>query len=222
MFNTFGWLCAVLQLVPLAAQTPVEFWPRASYDAGIPTFEKVLGHAPGERITDYAGIRRYLDALAAASPRIRVFEYARSWEGRKLVYAAVGSEANLRRLDEIRAAIRKLADPRQTQEQDARKLIAGLPAVVWLGYGVHGDEISSPEAALLTAYHLLAARNDKMAAEILANALVIVLPTQNPDGRERFIHCSSRTWVPNPTPARRRRNTTRGGPAGAATTTSSI
>ena len=40
----------------------------------------------------------------------------------------------------------------------------------------------------MTAYHLLAARNDTMVASILAKELVIVDPMQNPDGRERFIH----------------------------------
>lgn len=63
----------------------------------------------------------------------------------------------------------------------------GLPAVIWLGYGVHGNEISSPDAALLTAYHLLAARNDKMVEQILERVLVLIDPMQNPDGRDRFI-----------------------------------
>ena len=171
-----------------AADKPCEFWPGASYDPRLPTFRKVLGYEPGDRITSHEGIQRYLAALAAASPRIKVFDYGESWEGRKLSYAAVGSEANIKRLAEIRAAIERLADPRKTPAAEARKLMANLPAVIWLSYGVHGNEISSPDAALLTAYHLLAARNDKMADQILANVLVLICPTQNPDGRDRFVH----------------------------------
>ena len=53
---------------------------------------------------------------------------------------------------------------------------------------MHGNEISSSDAALVTAYHLLAARNDKMIADVLANVLVVICPLQNPDGRNRFIH----------------------------------
>ncbi|HYZ86299.1 MAG TPA: M14 family zinc carboxypeptidase, partial [Bryobacteraceae bacterium] len=137
----------------------------------------------------HANLMRYLDALAAAEPeRIKVFEYGKTWEGRRLVYAAVGSAANIRRLPEIRAAMQKQGDPRKTSEAEARKLMAGLPAVVWLGYGVHGNEISSPDAALLTAYHLLAASNDKLVANILQNVLVLIDPLQNPDGRDRFVH----------------------------------
>lgn len=173
----------------LSAQTRFEFWPGASYEPAIPTFEKILGYAPGERISSHANLLKYLEALSAAAPdRIRLFDYARSWEGRRLVYAVVGSPANLRRLEEIRAGMARLADPRKTPEPEARKLIQTLPALVWLAYGVHGNEISSPEAALLTAYHLLAARNDKLVSEILSQAVVFIDPCQNPDGRDRFVH----------------------------------
>ena len=191
MFRT---ICLLLAAWPLAAaERPFEFWPGAAYDSRIPTIRKVLGYEPGERITSHEGILRYLNSLAAASPRIQVFAYGESWEGRKLVYAAVGSEANMRRLGEIRAAMARLADPRKTPAEEARRLAANLPAVIWLGYGVHGNEISSPDAALLTAYHLLAASHDKMADEILANTLVLIDPIQNPDGRDRFVHYYEQT-----------------------------
>jgi hypothetical protein len=152
-----------------------------------------LGYEPGERITSHAGILRYLDALAAASPHVKVFEYGVTWEGRKLVYAAIGSEANLKKLAAIRSGVARLADPQVTPEGDARRLISELPAVVWLGGGVHGDEISSPEALLLTGYHLLAARNDKMVESILAQDVVLIDPLQNPDGHERFLNYYEQT-----------------------------
>src|SRR5437763_7619275 len=153
-------LALVFASVSLYAQKPFEFWPGAVYDRKIPTWHEVLGYEPGERITSHAGILRYMEALAAAAPaRMKIFEYGQTWEGRKLVYAAVGSDANMRKLAEIRAGMARLADPRKTSDAEARRLTADLPAIVWLSYGVHGNEISSPEAGLLTAYHLLAARN---------------------------------------------------------------
>lgn len=193
----------VLVLWPLGAQTKFEFWPGAAYDPRIPTFKQVLGYEPGERISSHAQLVKYLEALASASPRLKVFEYGQSWEGRKLVYAAIGSEANMKRLAEIRTGMQALADPRKTQEAQARKLIAGLPAVIWLAYGVHGNEISSPDAALLTAYHLLAARNDDMVTGILNNVLVLIAPLQNPDGRDRFVHNFEQSYgiEPDPSPA---------------------
>ena len=84
--------------------------------------------------------------------------------------------------------MQRIADPRKTAETEARKLMANLPAVVWLSYGVHGNEISSPDAALLTAYHLLASRNDKLIDDVLAKVVVLIDPTQNPDGRDRFVN----------------------------------
>ena len=182
-------LLAAAAGLPLCAQKAFDYWPGASYDPRVPTIHEVLGYQPGERITSHAGIMRYFDALAAAAPaRIKLFPYAESWEGRKLIYAVVASEANIKRLSEIRASIQRIADPRKTPEAEAHKLISALPAVVWLAYGVHGNEISSPEAAMLAAYHLIASRNDKVVEQILANDLVIMDPTQNPDGRDRFVH----------------------------------
>ncbi len=172
----------------LVAQARFEHWPGAVYDPAVPNHKKVLDYDPGERISSHGNILKYLEALAAAAPaRLKIFEYARSWEGRKLVYAAVGSEANIKRIEEIRAGMKKLADPRRTPEAEARKLMASLPAVIWLGYGVHGNEISSPDAALFTAYHLLASRKDKVVDQILANVIVLIDPLQNPDGRDRFV-----------------------------------
>jgi len=171
------------------AQVKFEYWPGASYDPAVPTPVKVLGYDFGDRISSHANILRYMQALAAAQPnRIKIFEYGKTWEGRELFYAVIGSEANLHRLPEIQAAMKRLHDPRKTPAAEAQRLMAGLPATIWLAYGVHGNEISSSDAAMVTAYHLLASRNDKLIAEVLANTLVVICPMQNPDGRNRFIH----------------------------------
>ncbi|MCS7315482.1 MAG: M14 family metallopeptidase [Bryobacterales bacterium] len=171
----------------LVASSAFEFWPGASYDPRVPTHKQVLGHDPGERITRYAGLKQYLEALATATGRLRLVEYGTSWEGRKLFYAIIGSEASLRRLEQIRTGYQQLADPRRTPEAQARQLIEQLPAVVCLANGVHGNEISGPDAALLVAYHLLAARNDKLVEQIRENVVLLLVPSQNPDGRERFL-----------------------------------
>ena len=198
MRRTAVLLCLALAAWPAIAQEHFELWPGANYDPRIPTFHQVLSYDPGERITPHAGLVRYLQALAAASPRLKVFDLAESWEGRKLVYAVVASEANMQRIDQIRSAMQKLAEPRRTSEAEAEKLIQGLPAVIWLAYGVHGNEISSSDAALATAYHLLAARNDAVVDAILADVVVLIDPTQNPDGRDRFIASFEQARGPDP------------------------
>jgi hypothetical protein len=196
-----------------------EFWPGAVYDPAVPTAQKVLGYDFGERISSPADIAKYFHALAAAEPaRLKIFEYGKTWEGRELIYAAIGSEANLRRLAEIRAGMAKLHDPRKTSAAEAQKLMESLPSILWLAYGVHGNEISSPDAAMATAYHLLAARNDKLAADVLANTLTIRIPTA------ATVSCttSKSTSVSSPTPIRWPPNIPKPGPVDAPITILSI
>jgi hypothetical protein len=180
--------CAFPALAQSAGQ-PFEYWPGTSYDAAIPSPKRVLGFDFGERVASHAQIVSYFEALAAAQPnRMKLYEYAKTWEGRKLVYAVIGSEANIRKLDQIKADMKRLADPRRSNQAEAQRIMASMPALVNLSYGVHGNEISSPDAAMVTAYHLLAARNSKMVDDILANVVVLIDPLQNPDGRDRFVY----------------------------------
>ena len=208
----------------VAAQSQASLWPDATYDPAIPPMKTVLGHEPGERIVSPAEALRYLEALQSAAPkRLRIVEYGRTWEHRPLVYVVIGSEKNLARLDAIKQGMASLADPRRTDGSAADALIRDLPAVVWLGYGIHGDEISSTDAALYTAYHLLAARDDEVVRTALESALVIIDPRAEPRrprplrvlqprrGRQRAV-----------ARARSRPSTISRGPAAAATTTCSI
>ena len=102
-----------------------------------------------------------------------------------------------------RADLRRLADPRALQAAEVAQLIKGLPVVVWLMHAVHGNEISSSDAALAEAYHLLAAQGDPAVDVILQNALVLIDPLQNPDGRARFVADTllGRAASPDPEPA---------------------
>lgn len=171
------------------AQQPFEFFPGAKYDPAIPTLKQAVGHEWGERITSHGEVERYLEALRKAAPnRVKLMKYAETWEGRALYNVFVGSPENIAKLEATRVAIQKLADPRTINQNEANALIAALPAIVWLLHGVHGNEISSTDASLLTMYHLLAARGDAIAEAVAKNTLVIFDPMQNPDGRDRFVN----------------------------------
>lgn len=171
------------------AQDDFVFWPNADYDPAIPTVEDVLGYRSGDRITWHADAIRYFEALQKVAPdRVSVFRYAQSWEGRDLIYVIVTSASNMARIDDVKAGMQRLADPRQTTRAEAEEIIANQPAVTWLSYGVHGNEISSTDAAMLAAYHLLASRGDSRVADIMRDTVVVFDPMQNPDGRDRFIH----------------------------------
>ncbi|WP_421789738.1 M14 metallopeptidase family protein [Hyphobacterium sp.] len=176
--------------VAQTAQTPLE----ARYDPAIPDLTTALGHDFGEEVTPPEDAVSYIRLLAETAPqRMRVYDYATSWQGRELVYAVIGNEEVMSRLEDVQADLQALADPRNLSTADRNVLIDRVPVVVWLAHGVHGDEISPVDAALRTAYHLLAAQNDPVADTILENALVIIDPTQNPDGRNRFVNSFENT-----------------------------
>lgn len=157
-------------------------------DAAVPTIKTVFGYDWGDEISNHAQIALYLKKLQESAPdRSRLIEYGRSYENRSLNYLVISSADNINRLDEIQANNLQLADPRSCDPERASKLMENSPAVVWLAYCVHGNEISPSDAALLTAYHLLADQTEET-KETLRNLVVIIDPLQNPDGRDRFVN----------------------------------
>lgn len=159
------------------------FLPGGTYDPAIPTPEAVLGFPMGTRPVRYEEMLRYLAAIDAASSRIAVQPYAKSHEGRALIYAAIGTEARVADLEAVRAAAARWADPDSPLPAEPP---AGQPLVAWLGYAIHGDELSSTDAALQVIYQLVAG-TDSVTARIRERVLVCIDPAQNPDGRERFL-----------------------------------
>jgi hypothetical protein len=188
----------------LRAQPQVEpIWPGAKYDPAIPTIQQVLGHDTGMEITPPDQVGDYLQALAKAAPaRTRLIEYARTWENRPLWLMVIGSPERIVKLDEVKRDLQRLADPRGLSQADADRLVKQVPVVTWLIHGVHGNEISSSDAALFEAYHLLASQGDADIDLVLRESLVLIDPMQNPDGRARFVfqNLQSRASVPDPTP----------------------
>ncbi|MEE4349638.1 MAG: M14 metallopeptidase family protein [Pacificimonas sp.] len=175
---------SVLWAAPAAAQSVLP----GTFDPAIPTLEAVVGFPTGEEIVSVGETMRYFDALAAAAPdRMQITQYAESWQGRPLVYGVISSAENMARIDEIRAQTARLASGRLSAAERQR-LSSELPPVTWLAYGVHGNEISSTDAALSLAYHLLASEGDEQVDRILRETIVVIDPVQNPDGRERFVH----------------------------------
>lgn len=173
----------------MSHETPATemYWPDIIYDESIPRHVDVLDYAAGEKITNHADMLTYFKALEKSAPEnIKVATYNHTWENRKLIYAVIGSAENVAKLNDFENNIQKLADPRITDRVTANELMESMPATVWLGYGVHGNEISSTDAAMMTAYHLLASKNHPMTQKILENTLIFIDPLQNPDGRERF------------------------------------
>ncbi|MDA3644450.1 hypothetical protein LZ318_30430 [Saccharopolyspora indica] len=167
----------------VAAPSCDPFTPPA-VDDSVPTAREVLGADLGEREVTTDESDTYLRALADASPNVVDGELATSVQGRPLRYAVVGQEKWVRpgALENIGRQLNRLRDP-NTPEPLAQRIIRDTPAVLWVAGNVHGDEESGTDAALRVLYELTA-RTDCTAQSILDHAVVVVLPTQNPDGRE--------------------------------------
>lgn len=170
-----------------SSEPKLPFFPDSQYHPDVATVEQVLGYPLGQRISEPAAIARYFEQLAANHPeRIKLVPYAKSWQGRPLFYAVIGSPEHIAELDRIEADMRRLADPRTLAASDARQLMQQLPASVWIASTLHGNEISPADAALALAYHLLADQSERTQS-ILNNTLVYIDPLQNPDGHHRFV-----------------------------------
>ncbi len=175
------WLVVLAALWGTAQTAQAQSFIEGSFDPAIPTLTATVGHAPATRITSPDQTYAYIKALAEAAPdRAKLVQYAVSWEGRPLYYLILSAPQNMARIDAIRADMATIAAGRPGNG-------SALP-VTWLAYGVHGNEISSTDAALMTAYHLLAAQGDERAAKIMTNTIVVLDPMQNPDGRARFVN----------------------------------
>ena len=172
-------LCLGLHSLP-AQDLIASTMPRPEQvDATIPAPATPTGEPLGERHWYAYEIHGYLNALAEASPRmVALPEYARSHGGRPLRLYAIGRPENLARLDAIQQA---QADARNTGAPPPRD----HPAILNMGYGVHGDEPSASHVAPLVAYYLTASTAPEVEA-ILDDVLVLLDPLLNPDGHDRF------------------------------------
>ncbi|WP_448132955.1 M14 family zinc carboxypeptidase [Stenotrophomonas rhizophila] len=175
------WLVGALWLLaaPAFAQSAYFFPQGGEFDPSIPTPQQFLGYEIGSRYTRHDQLVAYFNELARHSDKIKVEQIGSSYEGRPLVIATVTSAQNQQQLETLRRQHVTLADPAQPLSA-----AGSSPVVVWLGYSVHGNETSSGEAALLTAYYLVASRSADT-AQWLQQAVVLFDPAQNPDGRDR-------------------------------------
>lgn len=171
-------LLLAIGAMPAFAQNSYYFPAARQFDARVPSPQQFLGYDIGSHYTRHDRLVAYFNELARVSDRVRVEVIGQSYEQRPLLLVTITSPHNHARSAQIAAQRQALVDPAQPLPGD------DAPSVVWLGYSVHGNETSSGEAAMLTAYYL-AANQDAETAGWLENAVVVIDPAQNPDGRDR-------------------------------------
>ncbi len=149
------------------------------YVSNIQSPEEYLGYEIGFEHTRHDLIVAYLKYLSNVSEKAKIVKYGESHEGRDLIMLTVSSTENLNNLEKIKDEHLKHTIP-----GIKTKIDSSLPIIVNLGYGVHGNEPSSAEAAILAAYTLVASENNKI-KRLIQNSVVFIDPTINPDGRDR-------------------------------------
>jgi hypothetical protein len=156
----------------------------------VPTPEAVLGDvagAPG--ILPYSkDVYTYMRMLEKASPRVKVFSIGTTEEGREMIAVAVSSEENLKKLEENRAKLGKLADPRTLQLHDAEadKIVAQAVPIYYITGTIHSPETGAPTALMELAYRL-AVDDSPYIKEIRDGMITLITPVVEVDGRDRMV-----------------------------------
>lgn len=158
--------------------------------AKVPTPKAVLGDvagAPGKLPYSHE-VYKYFRLLEQATPRVKVFSIGKTEENREMIAVAVSSEANIAKLEENRARLAKLADPRaiNLNDDEAEKLIPDTVPVYYLTGTIHSPETGSPTALMEMAYRL-AVDDSAYIKHIRDNAITLITPVVEVDGRDRQV-----------------------------------
>ncbi len=179
---------------------PFDFYTRGPYRENVPRPQSLLGFDVGDFHTNYATMERTVNAIVSAAPeRMKIIDIGRTNELRQMHLVIASSPENMNRLDQIKANIKRLSDPRGLSQTEAQNLVNSTPLVVWLAYTIHGNESASFETMMQVVYQL-AASNEPATLEMLKNCVVVINVCENPDGHERFVTWYNSVAQGNPDP----------------------
>jgi len=167
-----------LLAVSLATFCSLSLQPYASA-AALPTPAQSLGFELGQWHVRHDQIEQYFRELAQKAPQLSKFEViGRTHQQRPLLQLTISSAANMAKLEQIRTQHVASVSGQSPADPD-------LPLVIWLGYSVHGNEPSGANAAVKLAHYLLSSE-DAEVKNWLEHAIILIQPSLNPDGHDRF------------------------------------
>ena len=150
-------------------------------NSSIPTPKEIIGHEVGEWHVTHDKLVQYMYALADASNRITIEDRGKTFEGRPILLLTITSEDNHKNINEI------ITNHKKITEYNENISIEKQPIVVYQGFSIHGNEASGSNASLLLAYYLAASDSD-FVQELLKNSVILLDPSMNPDGLQRFAY----------------------------------
>ena len=194
MKNVF-FVIAIFYAINLNSQTNLSYYfgDNINFDESIPKPSEIIGHEVGEWHVTHDKLVQYMYAVAESSDSVLIEETGKTYENRPLLILKVSSNKNIKVLEKIQKKHIEISNGKKMNEFE------NMPAVVYQGYGVHGNEASASNASILGIYYL-AASNSEETNEILNNTVILFDPCLNPDGFQRFANWvnSNKNLVPNP------------------------
>jgi hypothetical protein len=148
-----------------------------------------LGYPVGadRRLADWTEVTGYLAELASLSERIRIDTLGNTTLGRPFVLLTISDPTNLASLDDIQETQLQLADPRLIRDQGHLEELVGTGrSIVLITCSVHSTEVGSTLVPLRIAYRLATSAEPDV-KEILANTVVLLIPSLNPDGVDKVV-----------------------------------
>ena len=152
----------------------------------IPSPRDFLGYIAGSagEMTNVAEIHGYMRAIADATDRAEVVSLGQTAEGREMIALLIADPETLANLDDYKARLNALADPRGMTEAEAEATIDGAKPIYWITAGLHSTEFGPPETAMEIAYRVAAEERD-LFKDIRKNVITMITPVFEVDGRNR-------------------------------------
>ena len=153
----------------------------STFDKSIPTPNSIIGHQVGEWHITHDKLVQYMKELAKFSDRVTIQNRGLTYEDRPLILLTITSKNNHSNIEEIKENHLALSnDTNVTNFND-------LPLVIYQGFSIHGNEPSGSNASLLLAYYLAASKSNFI-DDLLENTIILLDPSFNPDGLQRFAY----------------------------------
>ena len=165
-------------VLPTSAQQSVQ----------IPSPEQFFGFPMGtdQRLAHWDDMVEYYETVAERSDRMVVEELGKTTLGEPYLLLVISAPETIRELPRFQAMQRQLANPRQTSAETAEVIAQTGKAVVLVGANVHSTEIGTSQMMNDIVYQL-AAEQSATVDHILENTIVLLIPSQNPDGQRMVV-----------------------------------
>ncbi|MEP3211368.1 MAG: M14 family zinc carboxypeptidase [Maribacter sp.] len=194
MKKTILLLAALVSVQTLTSQEKLDlnyYLPQdITYDKNIPTPKEIIGHEVGEWHITHDKLMFYMQTLAKASDRMTIENRGTTFEGRPILLLTVTAPKNHKNIEQLRA------DHIALTEAGSSTAIENMPIVVYQGFSIHGNEPSGANAGLAYAYYLAAAQGPEIES-LLNNMVILMDPSFNPDGLQRFAYWANTNKAQN-------------------------